>query len=139
VLAGSVPVLVHNCGGSGPASGILEVSDSVKSTKAFQNYSPSGRGGIEYVFDPANNRLLVGAPKPHLGISGSPHERLARAGSIDESTVLGGIFRRDVNGRIGFDEQSGHYGGRWTNETRQQFDDFLSGHGIDAEYTPWGG
>jgi RHS repeat-associated protein len=139
VQAGHTDVLVHNCGGSGPVAGVLEVSGSVKSIKAFKNYSPSGRGGIEYVFDPDNGRLLVGAPKAHLGFKGSPHQQLARAGGLDESRVLGGMFRRDGNGKVGFDEASGHYGERWTNGARQQFNDFLGNHGIDAAYTPWGG
>ncbi|WP_405096834.1 polymorphic toxin-type HINT domain-containing protein [Micromonospora sp. NBC_01412] len=139
VIAGETPVLVHNCGGSGPAPGVIEVSGNVKSVKAFQNYSPSGRGGIEYVFDPVNNRLLVGAPKSYLGIKGSPHEQLARAGGLDEGTVLGDIFRRNANGRIDFDESSGHYGERWTSETRQQFKGFLDSFNIDHAYTPWPG
>ena len=135
VLAGTIAVLVHNCG-SGPAAGVLEVSSNVKSTKAFENYSPS-RGGIEYVFDPTANRLLVGAPKAHLNIPGSPHQQLARAGGLDESKVLGGIFRRDANGNMTFDESSGHYGERWTDGTRQQFAEFLNSFGFNSTHEKW--
>jgi hypothetical protein len=38
-----------------------------------------------------------------------------------------------------FDENSGHYGDRWTDETRQQFQNFLSTYGIDSTHTEWPG
>ncbi|MBY8853424.1 hypothetical protein K7G98_36410, partial [Saccharothrix sp. MB29] len=91
VLAGETPILVHNCG-SGSAPGVLEVSDQVSSTRAFHRCSPSGRGGVEYVFDPVAERLLVGAPKVNLDLEGNPHQQLARSGGLDESSVLGGAF-----------------------------------------------
>ncbi|MEV1120250.1 polymorphic toxin type 43 domain-containing protein [Actinosynnema sp. NPDC049800] len=138
VVTHGIDFLVHNCG-SGPAAGVLEVSDSVSSTRAFQKYKPSGRSGIEYVFDPINERLLVGAPKSYLGLQGSPHQQLARAGGIDESTVLGGMFSRDSTGLASFNEHSGHYGDRWTPALVGQFQDFLDRHRIASAYTPWSG
>ncbi|MFJ9775512.1 polymorphic toxin type 43 domain-containing protein [Kitasatospora sp. NPDC101157] len=36
----------------------------------------------------------------------------------DKNTVLGGTVYRD-NGRLVFAENSGHYGHRWTDATRQ--------------------
>jgi RHS repeat-associated protein len=138
VLVGTTPALVHNCGGSGPVAGVLEVSDKVKSLNAFRNYTPS-RGGMEYVFDPKTERLLVGEPRSYLGIKGSPHEQLARSGNLDEGSVLGGTFSRDSSGRGVFTENSGHYGQRWTPELRTQFDGFLDRFGIDHEHMSWQG
>jgi len=74
-----------------------------------------------------------------LNIDGSPHQQLARAGGLDESTVLGGIFRRDASGGMTFDESSGHYGERWTAATRRQFEDFLNSFGFGFERNNWPG
>nr|SBP01077.1 hypothetical protein BN4615_P10593 [Nonomuraea gerenzanensis] len=37
-----------------------------------------------------------------------------------------------------FTENSGHYGHRWTDSTRRQFQKFMSDQGIDFDYRPWG-
>ncbi|WP_240436707.1 polymorphic toxin type 43 domain-containing protein [Streptomyces sporangiiformans] len=49
----------------------------------------------------------------------------------------GGTIFRD-NGRLVFTENSGHYGHRWTDATREKFQDFLKGYGVDFDYRPWG-
>ncbi|GAA3644072.1 polymorphic toxin-type HINT domain-containing protein [Lentzea roselyniae] len=123
--------------GSGPTPGVLEVSSRVKSIRAFRNYSPSGRLGIEYVFDPIREIMLVGVPRSDLFPLGSPHQRLARSGGMDERVVLGGMFSRGPDGTASFNEHSGHYGERWTRETQKQFDRFLARHNIEFDYTKW--
>jgi peptidoglycan hydrolase CwlO-like protein len=139
VLAGKIPLLVHNDGklcGSGPVPGVIELSDRVKSSAAFKNYFPKG-GGVEYVFDPKTSRLAAGMPAPYLRIDGSPHQQLARSINADETKVLGGTLQRGKDGSFGFTENSGHYGDRWTPELVQQFKQFLTDYGIRYTYTPW--
>ena len=46
--------------GSGPVSGVLEVSANVKSVNALKSYKPSAP--IEFVYDPTNKKFLVGQP-----------------------------------------------------------------------------
>jgi hypothetical protein len=81
--------------------------------------------------------MLVGVPRNDLFPFGSPHQRLARSGGMDERTVLGGMFSRGLDGTASFNEHSGHYGERWTRETQKQFDRFLGRHGIGFNYTKW--
>lgn len=98
---------IWTCGqiaGSGPAPGVIEVSDRVKSAKAFQRCNPSGLGMIEYVFDLMRNIFAVGWPASYLGIDGSPHQSLARSIGADESIVLGGMFSPG-HGRAGVHER----------------------------------
>ena len=92
---------------------------------ALKNYKPSGREGIEFVFDPTTNTFAVGKPKPGL-FDGSAHEQLARSIRADESKVLGGSFGRNPDGSIRITDNSGHYGSRWNPETLENFRSWLS-------------
>ncbi|MFE5330832.1 DUF6531 domain-containing protein [Embleya sp. NPDC056575] len=123
--------------GSGPAPGVLEVSDRVKSKAAFLNYFPT-RGAMEYVFDPERGILLTGKPSPYLKMDGSPHEQLGKTIDADPSKLVGGILSRDKDGKFIMNENSGHYGHNWTPAIAQQFDKFLRDHGIPAEHIAWG-
>lgn len=107
-----------NFSGSGPASGVLEISPVIRSTKAFQNYKP--KNATEFVFDPATNRFVVGRTSG----PGSPHQNLARSINARNS-VVGGMFKRGGNGEILTNEFSGHYWQNWTPEIRTQFQNFL--------------
>jgi len=112
------PKLQH---GSGPASGVLEVSSRVKSVEQFKNYSP--KNVVEFVFDPNTNRFVVGRVKnstPGL----SPHQNLSKSiGGGDN--VVGGMFKRGSNGEILTNEMSGHFHKNWSPEVRKQFKSFL--------------
>ncbi|MEU6642713.1 polymorphic toxin type 43 domain-containing protein [Saccharomonospora sp. NPDC046836] len=114
----------------------IEVSSRTKSTAALRNYVPSG--GREFVFDPTRNRFAVGKPARHLGIDGSPHQKLARSIGADEDRVLGGTWMWVDGGKLATDEVSGHYGDRWTPELRAQFVDVMKGYGLDVSHTKWG-
>jgi hypothetical protein len=122
--------------GSGPTPGVLGLNANSKSIKAIQNYYPKN-GGIEYVFDPKTNTFAVGRPIDGL-YDGSPHQQLARSIGADESTVLGGMFRRGANGEIYTSEDSGHYGYRWTPELRGQFENTMNDYGITINHQSWG-
>ena len=127
MLAGKTPVLVHD------ACGRIEVGAGAAGDLA--NFTP-GEAEAEFMFDSGSQRLLTGDVSGE-GLSGSPHQQLARSLGADEDTVLGGTIFRD-NDRLVFTENSGHYGHRWTDARRQQFQSFLSDQGIDFEYRPWG-
>ena len=101
------------------------------------NYSP--KGGIEYVFDPETGTMAVGRPSSYLDLTGSPHQQLARSIGANPNTVLGGVMRRLPDGTFEFDENSGHYGERWTPDLTTQFSQFLDQYGIPHVNTPWGG
>ncbi|MER7818563.1 polymorphic toxin-type HINT domain-containing protein, partial [Streptomyces sp. NPDC096153] len=132
VLAGTTPVLVHNSGGS---CGLIKLGPDIDSADDLKAFHPSAPE-IEYVFEPSTGRFLTGDPS-HMNLQGSPHEQLARALGADEKTVLGGtIYRND--GRLVFTESSGHYGHRWTDATRRQFQEFLDKYGVEFDYSPWG-
>ena len=109
--------------GSGPASGIIEVSDRVKSFNAFKNYSPGNP--VEFVFDTKRNIFVVGAPNHSIpGLS--PHQNLAKSiGGNNRSEIVGGTFSRGKNGEILTTENSGHYGENWTPENREKFKEFI--------------
>ncbi|MYZ41045.1 MULTISPECIES: polymorphic toxin type 43 domain-containing protein, partial [unclassified Streptomyces] len=130
VLAGAIPVLVHNsnCGDVilGPGEGTADALRAFTSTKAE----------TEFVFDSGAGRFLAG-DRERIPGGLSPHEQLAEKAGMDRGTVLGGTLFRD-NGRLVFTENSGHYGHRWTDATRQQFQKFMSDQGIDFDYRPWG-
>jgi hypothetical protein len=81
----------------------------------------------------------VGQPRTHLDSMLSPHQQLARSIGADPNTVLGGIVRRQSDGTFDFDENSGHYGERWTPALTNQFSEFLSQYGMPHVTTPWGG
>jgi len=107
--------------GSGPVPGVIEISDRLTSVAAFLNYRPSfairtwhdgvmRQGGV-YVFDPVREIFSVGNP---TGISGSPHQKLARSiGVEDYDRVVGGTWTRGADGAVVTTEQSGHYGDNW--------------------------
>lgn len=116
--------------GSGPVSGVLEVSGRVKSVGAFRNYNP--RAGAEYVFDPATSRFAVGRPAADSGLKGSPHQQLAESIGADQSGVVGGMLRRGPGGEFITDEMSGHFYQNWTPEIRSQFTDFMQRFGLDV-------
>ncbi|SDF80877.1 toxin 43 [Lentzea fradiae] len=90
----------------------------------------------ECVFEPRAGKFLAG-DRERIPNGLSPHEQLAEAMGADKTTVLGGTLFRE-KGRLVFTENSGHYGHRWTNATRQQFQEFLNGYGILYDYRPWG-
>jgi RHS repeat-associated protein len=117
---------------SGP---LIELGPGVKSAKALKGLNPSAPE-IEYVFEPGTRRFVTGDASS-LNLAGSPHEQLARSIGADEGSVVGGTIYRS-EGRLVFTENSGHYGHRWTDDTRQQFQDFLKGYGIEYDYRPWG-
>ena len=125
---------------SGPAPGVLEVSNLKRSTEAFRRYTPSGRHSlrghrgargkerikdIEFVFDPLAQRFAVGRHKRGLPGATSPHQHLARLINANEEVVVGGHFKRGENGEIMLNENSGHYGRQWTTEVRKQIKEFL--------------
>ncbi|WP_240662435.1 polymorphic toxin type 43 domain-containing protein [Streptomyces sp. WAC 06738] len=130
VLAGETPVLVHNCliNGSGPAKGILEVSDRVKSVGAVKSFSPKGER--DFIFDPTTGRFATGA---HQGVGG--HDFLGSAVGADKSTMVGGRLRRGPNGELQTNEWSGHYGMNWNDSGRKAFQDFMGRHGITVNHT----
>ena len=106
--------------GTGPTSGVIEVSKTVKSVSQFKNYKPANP--IEFVFDPKSNRFVVG--RPNSSVKGlSPHQNLAR--SINAEKPVGGLFKRGSNGEIITNEMSGHYHRNWTPQIREQFKTFL--------------
>ncbi|WP_443047079.1 polymorphic toxin-type HINT domain-containing protein [Streptomyces sp. NBC_00267] len=129
VLAGETPVLVHNSGcdvALGPGGGSADALEGFTSTKPE----------TEFVFDSGSGRFLAG-DRERIPGGLSPHEQLAEKAGMDKGTVLGGTLFRD-NGRLVFTENSGHYGHRWTDSTRQQFQKFMTEQGIDFDYRPWG-
>lgn len=129
VLAGQTPVLVHNACGDielGPGGGTADALASFTSTKPE----------TEFVFDASTGRFLAG-DRERIPGGLSPHEQLAEKAGMDRGTVLGGTLFRD-NGRLVFTENSGHYGHRWTDTTRQQFQTFMSDRGVDFDYRQWG-
>ncbi|GGT66776.1 polymorphic toxin-type HINT domain-containing protein [Streptomyces purpureus] len=130
VLAGATPVLVHNsnCGDVILGSG----EGTADALRAFTSTKPE----TEFVFDSGAGRFLAG-DRERIPGGLSPHEQLAEKAGMDRGTVLGGTLFRD-NGRLVFTENSGHYGHRWTDATRQQFQKFMSDQGIDFDYRPWG-
>lgn len=120
-----VPVGEKVLRGSGPVAGVLEVSPQVRSTRLLANYYPP-EGGIEFVFDPRSNTFVVGRPAASSGLTGSPHQQLARSIGADESSVVGGMFRRGPTGQVYTDQSSGHYHKNWTEAIRKQFTTYLN-------------
>lgn len=76
------------------------------------------------VYDPVSKKFLVGHPNEAVSAL-SPHQKLVKVGGLNSNKVVGGMFRRGVNGEIITNEYSGHYHQNWTNEIRQQFKQFL--------------
>ncbi|MDR1113006.1 MAG: hypothetical protein LBL18_04520, partial [Bacteroidales bacterium] len=120
--------------GSGPAPGVLGVNSNSTSVAAIKNYYPSE--AIEFVFDPKTNTFVVGRPQSTL-FTGSSHEQLARSIGADETSVVGGTFRRAPNGEIFTTENSGHYGTNWTDSIRQQFEQVMNAYGLPVNHTNW--
>jgi Bacterial toxin 43 len=77
--------------GSGPVRGVLEVSSRVKSTGAFENLNPATPRN--FVFDPENERLLVGGAMKDGG-----HWGLATSVGMNEDTVVAGELMRGPGG-----------------------------------------
>jgi hypothetical protein len=134
-------IIMHKAGemsGSGPAAGVIEVSDRVKSVAQFKNYFPK-QGAIEFVFDTETNTFLVGKPKGPQGLL-SPHESLANlieAGTVGKSRYVGGMYQRDGN-NILTSENSGHYGHNWTDQNRTQFIKFMEKNtGLKVKHEKW--
>jgi hypothetical protein len=125
-------------GGSGPAPGVIGITDST-SVNALRNYYPKG-GGVEFVYDPTTNRFAAGSPTKGL-FDGSPHEQLARSiGSFGNSSLVGGTFQRGSNGEFFTTENSGHYGTNWNDAVRGQFQQWLSNRlGLSVNHENWGG
>lgn len=118
--------------GSGPVRGVIEVSSRVKSTAAFRNLNPAT--SRDFVFDPENERLLVGS-----AMKGGGHWGLATTTGMNEDTVVGGELTRGTDGEYLTNELSGHYGENWNDVVRQQFTEFMSSFDFDVVHTPWGG
>jgi RHS repeat-associated protein len=126
--------------GSGPVKGVLEVSDNVKSVKAFNNYNPKERpnvgmpkGTTEFVFDHSNNRFATGNAKG----SGSPHQKLGQAIGAQPKNLVGGTMSQ-TSTVISTDEYSGHYGANWTPDIRQQFQSYMENKtGKTVDHTAW--
>jgi RHS repeat-associated protein len=118
--------------GSGPVSGVLELSSRVKSIAALENFNPAT--ARNFVFDPGNERLLVGE-----AMKGGGHWSLANSIGMNEDTVVGGEIARGPNGEFLTNELSGHYGVNWTNATRMQFTDFMARFGFLVVHARWGG
>ncbi|WP_353400582.1 polymorphic toxin type 43 domain-containing protein [Hydrogenophaga sp. 5NK40-0174] len=124
--------------GSGPAPGVIAITDT-SSVAVLQSYKPSGREGIEFVFDPVTNTFAVGKPRPGL-YEGSPHQQLAQSIGANESTVVGGTFIRKPDGSIVTTENSGHYGQNWTPEIMTNFESWLSRRlGVKVNHQQWSG
>ena len=123
-------------GGSGPTPGTIGITDST-STKALQNYNPSG-GGIEFVYDPTTNTFVAGKPSIDL-FDGSPHEQLAQTfSSADNPAIVGGTLQRGANGEFFTNENSGHYGANWDEAVRSQFSQWLSDRlGLPVIHETW--
>ncbi|MFE4255509.1 polymorphic toxin type 43 domain-containing protein [Streptomyces sp. NPDC056910] len=120
---------MHNtCGDVALGSG----GGAADALKSFKSTKPE----TEFVFDASAGKFLAGDRERIRG-GLSPHEQLAEKAGMDTGTVLGGTLFRD-NGRLVFTENSGHYGHRWTDSTRQQFQTFMRDQGIDFDYRPWG-
>jgi len=121
--------------GSGPVSGVIEISANIQSNKAFKNYTPNT--SIEFVYDSVNNIFVVGKPTQNSG--GSPHQQLAKSiNSTDRKNIVGGLFRADGKGNIFTNENSGHYGENWTPEIRQQFVQFMKDQtGMNITHDHW--
>ncbi|WP_258574746.1 polymorphic toxin-type HINT domain-containing protein [Streptomyces shenzhenensis] len=129
VLAGTTPVLVHN------TCGDVELGPGINSADAMSAFT-SPKPETEFVFDASTGKFLAG-DRERIPGGLSPHEQLADSIGADKNTVLGGTIFRD-DGRLVFTENSGHYGHRWTDATRQQFQEFLNSYGIQYDYRPWG-
>ncbi|MCZ4099793.1 polymorphic toxin type 43 domain-containing protein [Streptomyces sp. H39-C1] len=121
---------MHNSG-----CGDVALGRGTNSGDALSSFT-SPKPETEFVFDSDAGEFLAG-DRERIPGGLSPHEQLAESMGADKNTVLGGTIFRD-NGRLVFTENSGHYGHRWTDATRQQFQEFLNGHGIQYDYRPWG-
>ena len=117
-----------NFKGSGPAPGFIEISAGVKSTKAVENLNP--KRPMDFVFDPVNKRLVVGSKKQPFGHDGIMDA--AGRGIRNPNSVGGRIGRRD--GILYTDEWSGHYGRRWNDTLRQEFESFKQEFGLDIPH-----
>jgi hypothetical protein len=111
--------------GTGPAPGVIEVSERSKSVGVFKNYTPpKNRGAIEYVFDPESNTFLVGQPKGQ----GWGHTALAEllGKSSRDEVIIAGELSRGPNGEVILNNRSGHYWRNWTPAKEQQMQKYLS-------------
>jgi len=113
--------------GSGPFSGVIEVSDRVKSIKAFKNYRPK-QEYIEYIYDTKQKIFLVGQPSgptssKFKGYSG--HEKLASLVNGNGKDIVGGMFVRGKNNEIILNEFSGHFWQNWNDANRKEVQEFL--------------
>lgn len=137
--AGEVPSMGWpGKGGSGPVPGTIGITDST-STKALQNYNPSG-GGVVFVYDPTTKTFVAGKPATGL-LDGSPHEQLAPTfGSAENPSLVGGTFQSGPNGEFLTTENSGHYGTNWNDGVRSQFSEWLSDRlGLPVGLQTWNG
>lgn len=110
-------------GGSGPAAGIIGITDKT-SVRVLCRYYPPGNG-VEFVYVPSTRQLVTGRPRI-CRFNGSPHQQLAHSINAVHSYVLGGMLQRGPQGEFLTNEQSGHYGQNWTNFYRHFFPRWLS-------------
>jgi hypothetical protein len=124
--------------GSGPVSGVIEISNRIKSTKAFNNYFPSKkvRNIIDFVFDPKTNTFLVGQPKYAKHISGHPALAEILGYSSKDETIVAGMFSRGQQGEFFTKENSGHYWQNWNDSIRNQFIEFMRSKKIEIAHFP---
>jgi RHS repeat-associated protein len=118
-------IIMDKFHGSGPASGVLSLSNESKSGKAVSNYYPSS-GYIEFVFDAEKEVFAVGRPNGGrlvLGLSG--HQKLNTLIGGDPSKVVGGMFSREKDGSITLNDYSGHFYQNWTLEKADKLKTFL--------------
>ena len=126
--------------GSGPFSGVIEISSRTSSTGALKNYYPK-TGSIEFVFDPSTNTFVVGQPNgkyPGFRTLDSGHQRLVYSSGLEPNKVVGGMFSRLPDGTIKTTENSGHYGKGWSESIRKAFIEFLESQtDIKVQHEEW--
>lgn len=87
--------------GSGPQKGILELSDHVKSIKAFDNYNP--KKAVDFVFDVDTERMAIATK----GTTPKGHNNLANSIKANEETVVGGRLKKGNDGLALFKQVNG--------------------------------
>jgi hypothetical protein len=134
---------VASSGGSGPASGLLEVSSAYKSSAAISNFRSANP--VDFVFDAKTNRFVIGTDVA-TGKEGAMRwmnrghpETAAQAGMTVDSQVVGGHIRFQ-DGRLMTSEWSGRLGQNWTSEIRTHFRLYLETNGVSIQHIegfPW--
>jgi filamentous hemagglutinin len=106
--------------GTGPAPGMVELSDRARSNRAFLQIFKDSDRPVEFVYDPATQTILVTQSRGGGTMARSPHQRLASHLPAGHGTIVGGEVGFGANGSVLTNELSGHFGTNWTPEIRQQ-------------------